>query len=128
MSAMLARLEPAMAANEFASTLSQLPGNFDIAPGWAASVDVDQHDYKSHSSAADGERAESRWPVRGTRPAASGRALDRGPGHPDKGMTPAVGDVLEALNLLETGPLVYGDRPAVERSHGEGIALRSECR
>ncbi len=43
-------------------------------------------------------------------------------------MTSAVGEVLEALNLLETGPLVHGDRPAVERSHGEGIALRPERR
>jgi len=62
------------------------------------------------------------------RPAASSRTLNRAPGHPDKGMKPAVGEVLEALNLLETGPLVHGDRPVVERSHGEGIALRPERR
>ena len=43
-------------------------------------------------------------------------------------MKPAVGEVLEALNLPETGLLVHGDRPAVERSHGEGIALRPERR
>ena len=64
----------------------------------------------------------------GGRSAASCRALDRASGQPDKGMKPAVGDVLEALNLLETGPLVHGDRPAVERSHGEGIALCPERR
>jgi hypothetical protein len=39
-------------------------------------------------------------------------------------MKPAVGEVLEALDLLEPGPLIYGDCPAVERSHGEGVALR----
>lgn len=74
-------------------------------------------------SAADGALA-----CAGVRPPASCRALDRAPGHPDKGMTSAVGDVLEALDLLETDPLVHGDRPAVERSHGEGIALRPERR
>jgi hypothetical protein len=32
--------------------------------------------------------------------------------------------VLKALDLVETSPLIYGDRPAVERGHGEGIGLR----
>ena len=41
----------------------------------------------------------------GGRPAASCGIFDRVPGHPDKGMKPAVGEVLEALNLLEAGPL-----------------------
>ena len=35
------------------------------------------------------------------------RVVDRAPGHPDKGMKPAVSEVLEALNLLETGSLVH---------------------
>ena len=61
-------------------------------------------------------------------PAASCTVFGGAPGHPDKGMKSAVGDVLEALNLLETGPLVHGDRPAVERSHREGIALCAERR
>src|SRR5580658_3887282 len=79
------------------------------------------------SSAAYGAREEDRWPVRGG-PAPSFRILDRAPGHPDEGMKPAVGEVLEALNLLETGPLVHGDRPAVERRHDQGVALRPERR
>src|SRR5260370_13745633 len=62
------------------------------------------------------------------RPAPSCGILGRVPGHPDEGMTSAVGEVLEALNLPETGPLVHGDRPAVERSHDKGIALRPERR
>ena len=77
--------------------------------------------------AADGARRRAAG-LCGGGPAASCRALDRVPGHPDKGMKPAVGEVLEALNLLETGPLVHGDRPVVERGHGEGIALRPERR
>jgi hypothetical protein len=39
----------------------------------------------------------------GGRAAPSCRILDRAPGHPDKGMKPAVGEVLEAFNLLEAG-------------------------
>lgn len=64
----------------------------------------------------------------GSKAAASCGTLDRTPGHPDKGMKPAVGEVLEALDLPETGPLVYGDCPAVERSHGEGITLGPQLR
>ena len=37
-------------------------------------------------------------------------------------MESAAGEMLEALNLLETNALVHGDGPAVERSHGQGIA------
>jgi hypothetical protein len=36
---------------------------------------------------------------------------------------PSIGQVFEPVNLLETGPLVHGDRPAVERSDRERIAL-----
>jgi hypothetical protein len=41
-------------------------------------------------------------------------------------MKPAVGDVLVALHLPEAGPLVDGDRPLIERSDGEGIALGAQ--
>jgi hypothetical protein len=41
-------------------------------------------------------------------------------------MKPAVGDVLVALHLPEAGPLVDGDRPLIERSNGEGIALGAQ--
>src|SRR5262249_8981117 len=56
--------------------------------------------------------------LRRSKPAASRRTLDRAPGHPDIGMKPALGGILAALDLPETGPLVDGDCPAVERSHG----------
>ena len=69
-----------------------------------------------------------RWRMAADRPgskaAASCGTLDRVPGHPDKGMKPAVGEVLETPGLPEPGPLVDGDCPAVERSHGEGVTLR----
>ena len=43
-------------------------------------------------------------------------------------MPPSVAEVFEPVNFLETGPLVHGDRPAVECSYCEGIALCSERR
>jgi hypothetical protein len=72
-------------------------------------------------------REEDRWPGRELA-CRSCRILDCATGHPDKGMTSAVGGVLEALDLVESGPLVYGDRPVVECNHGEGIAVRAERR
>src|SRR5215471_14830930 len=64
------------------------------------------------------------WRCRWIRPTASlWTTFDRAPGHPDEGVPPSVGEVFEPVNLLETGPLVHGDRPAIERSDREGIAL-----
>jgi hypothetical protein len=41
-------------------------------------------------------------------------------------MKPAIGEMLVALHRLEAGPLVDSDRPLIERSDGEGIALGAE--
>lgn len=58
--------------------------------------------------------------------AESVRTLDRAPCHPDESMKPAIREMLKALHLPEASPLVYSDRPLIERSDCEGIALRAQ--
>src|SRR5215469_16613344 len=66
------------------------------------------------------------WRASAGKPSALRGTLDGASGHPDEGMRCAVGDVLEALDLPETGPLVHGYRPAVERGNRQGVTLRPQ--
>jgi hypothetical protein len=62
-------------------------------------------------SAPSGVVCRGGWRARGRITVLCG--LGRAPGHPDEGMKPAVGDVLEAFHLLKPRSLVHGNRPAI---------------
>ena len=54
------------------------------------------------------------------------RTVHRAPCHPDERVKPAHGEVLVALHLPKAGPFIDRDRPLIERSDGEGIALGAQ--
>jgi len=72
----------------------------------------------------------------GALPPADGFVLRRSPaltwicsgpiGHPDEGVKPAIRELLEVLNRPQARSLIHGDRPAIERGHCQGVALRAQ--